>query len=56
MSAQARLHACESIIEHATQFGANGIVGLSYDASDVAGQQAATEVICYGTAVVLTKV
>ncbi len=56
MCEQARMHAYESMIEHATQLGANAIVGVSYDASDVGGQQAATEVICYGTAVVLTKV
>lgn len=32
---------------------ANAIVGVRYDASDVGTQQSATEVLCYGTAVVI---
>lgn len=53
MCEQARLHAYESMVEHAQQLGANAIVGVQYDASDVGGQTAATEVLCFGTAVVL---
>lgn len=53
MCEQARQHAYDSMIEHATSMGANAIVGVRYDASDVGGQQSATEVLCYGTAVVL---
>jgi len=53
MCEQARLHAYEAMVEHAQQLGANAIVGVQYDASDVGGQQAATEVLCFGTAVVL---
>lgn len=55
MCEQARQHAYESMIEHARQLGANAVIGVAYDASDVGGSQAATEVICYGTAVILTK-
>jgi uncharacterized protein YbjQ (UPF0145 family) len=51
MCEQARQQAFELLIEHAREMGANAIVGLRYDASDVA--DAATEVLCYGTAVVI---
>ena len=53
MCEQARQHAYESMVEHARTMGANAIVGVRYDASDVGGQQSATEVLCYGTAVVI---
>jgi uncharacterized protein YbjQ (UPF0145 family) len=33
--------------------GANAIVGLCYDASEVVSRGSATEVLCYGTAVVI---
>ena len=37
-----------------TEMCANAVVGVRYDASDVGGSSsAATEVLCYGTAVVL---
>jgi uncharacterized protein YbjQ (UPF0145 family) len=53
MCEQARQQAYDSLIEHAVQVGANAIVGLRYDASEIGGQGAATEVLCYGTAVVI---
>jgi len=53
MCEQARQHAYEAMVAHAQQLGANAIVGVSYDASDVGSQQSATEVLCYGTAVVV---
>ncbi len=53
MCEQARQHAYDSMLEHAQQLGANAIVGVRYDASDVGTQQSATEVLCYGTAVVI---
>ena len=34
---------------HAKNLGANAIVGIRYDASEVVSQS--TEVLCYGTAV-----
>jgi uncharacterized protein YbjQ (UPF0145 family) len=53
MCEQARQQAYDLMIEHAVQIGANAVVGLRYDASEVGGQNAATEVLCYGTAVVV---
>jgi uncharacterized protein YbjQ (UPF0145 family) len=34
--------------------GANAVIGLRYDATEIA--QGVTEVLCYGTAVVVEKV
>ncbi|HEY6808214.1 MAG TPA: YbjQ family protein [Gemmatimonadales bacterium] len=54
MCEQARQTAYTLMIEHAQQLGANAVVGVHYDASGVGGDRsAATEVLCYGTAVVL---
>ena len=53
MCEQARQHAYDALVAHAEQLGANAIVGVRYDASDVGSQQSATEVLCYGTAVVV---
>jgi uncharacterized protein YbjQ (UPF0145 family) len=53
MCEQARSQAFELLIQHAAQLGANAVVGLRYDASDVGTQSSATEVLCYGTAVVI---
>jgi len=41
------------MIAHANQLGANAIVGVRYDGSDVGSQQSATGILCYGTAVVI---
>lgn len=53
MCEQARQTAYDLMVTHARELGANAIIGVSYDASEIGGQQAATEVLCYGTAVVL---
>jgi uncharacterized protein YbjQ (UPF0145 family) len=54
MCEQAREAATERLVQHARELGANAILGVRYDASDVGGSRAAaTEVLCYGTAVVL---
>ena len=53
MCEQARQQAYDLLVDHAVALGANAIVGLRYDASDVGGKGAATEVLCYGTAVVI---
>jgi uncharacterized protein YbjQ (UPF0145 family) len=56
MCEQARQQAYDSMIEHARDAGANAIVGVRYDASEVASKgSAATEVLCYGTAVVIRE-
>ena len=53
MCEQARQQAYDLMIEHAKELGANAVVGLHYDASEVVGRESATEVLCYGTAVVI---
>jgi uncharacterized protein YbjQ (UPF0145 family) len=53
MCEQARQQAYDLLIEHAREVGANAIVGLRYDASEVVSKGSATEVLCYGTAVVI---
>ena len=54
MCEQARQQAYELLVAHATQLGANAVVGLQYESSDVGGSKSsATEVLCYGTAVVI---
>jgi len=39
--------------QHARQMGANAIIGMRYDANDV--MEGVTEVLAYGTAVVIEK-
>ena len=53
MCEQARQTAYDLMVEHARQLGANAVLGVAYDASEVASRVSATEVLCYGTAVVL---
>jgi uncharacterized protein YbjQ (UPF0145 family) len=48
----ARGEALQRMLQHAREAGANAVVGLRYDAS-ACGQAASTEVLCYGTAVVI---
>lgn len=56
MCEQTRQQAYDLLIDHATQMGANAVLGLRYDASDVGKQSGATEVLAYGTAVVIEKI
>jgi len=44
-----RADATEKMIKHAVELGANAVVGLRYDATEV--MDGVTEVLCYGTAV-----
>ena len=55
MCEQARQTAYDAMVSHATQMGANAIVGVHYDAAEVVSAGSATEVLCYGTAVVISK-
>ena len=48
-----REEAFELMLEHAQQLGANAIVGIRYDATEV--MQGVTEVLCYGTALVVAR-
>ena len=51
MCEQARQQAYELLVDHARALGANAVVGLRSDASEVA--TGASEVLCYGTAVTI---
>lgn len=44
-----RQDAYERMLAHAAELGANAIVGMRYDATEIA--PGVTEVLCYGTAV-----
>ncbi len=48
---QARAMTYDQMCEHARGMGANAIVGMRYDATEV--MAGLTEVLCYGTAVVV---
>jgi uncharacterized protein YbjQ (UPF0145 family) len=50
----AREEAYQLLIQHAQAIGANGIIGMRYDANEI--MQGVTEVLAYGTAVVVEKV
>lgn len=51
---KAREDAYSLLVQHAEDMGANAIIGMRYDANEVA--QAITEVLAYGTAVVIEKI
>lgn len=51
MCEQTRQQAYELLIDHAIAIGANAIVGLRYESSEIGS--GATEVLCYGTGVVI---
>jgi uncharacterized protein YbjQ (UPF0145 family) len=51
---QTRSDAFEIMIQHATELGANAIIGARYDATEIA--KGATEVLAYGTAVIVEPV
>ena len=53
MCEQTRDQAYREMIKHAEDLGANAIVGIRYDASEVVTQS--TEVLCYGTAVIIER-
>jgi len=46
---QAREDAFRDMLTHASQLGANAVIGVRYDATELA--PGITEVLCYGTAV-----
>jgi len=49
-----RQDAFDLMLEHATELGANAVIGARYDATEI--MQGVTEVLAYGTAVVVEKV
>jgi uncharacterized protein YbjQ (UPF0145 family) len=46
-----RADAFELVLQHARALGANAVVGMRYDATEV--MAGVTEVLCYGTAVIV---
>ena len=50
---QAREEAYTLMIQHAGQMGANAIIGMRYDANEIAA--GITEMLAYGTAVVVER-
>jgi len=46
-----REEAFDMMLDHAEQRGANAVVGVRYDATEL--MEGVTEVLCYGTAVVM---
>jgi uncharacterized protein YbjQ (UPF0145 family) len=50
---QTRAEAFDIMIKHASELGADAIIGASYDATEI--MQGVTEVLAYGTAVTLER-
>jgi uncharacterized protein YbjQ (UPF0145 family) len=48
---KARHEAFQVMLQHAAQIGANAVIGMRYDATEIMG--GVTEVLAYGTAVVV---
>jgi uncharacterized protein YbjQ (UPF0145 family) len=48
---KAREDSYDLMLQHAAVVGANAVVGIRYDATEI--MQGVTEVLCYGTAVVV---
>src|SRR5207253_2997119 len=53
LAEHAREEAYQLMLQHAGALGANGVIGVRYDATEMS--QGVTEVICYGTAVVFER-
>lgn len=51
---QTRADAFEIMIQHATEVGANAVIGARYDTTELS--QGVTEVLAYGTAVIVEPV
>lgn len=54
LAEHAREEAYQIMLQHAAVLGANGVIGMRYDATEMAS--GVTEVLCYGTAVVFEAV
>jgi uncharacterized protein YbjQ (UPF0145 family) len=50
---ETREQALNKMMEHAEQLGANAVIGVRYDATEI--MEGISEVLCYGTAVVVEK-
>jgi len=51
LAEKAREEAYELMVQHASQLGANAVIGMRYDANEIT--DGITEVLAYGTAVVV---
>ncbi len=51
LAEQTRQEAFNLLVQHAQEMGANAVIGMRYDANEIAA--AVTEVLAYGTAVVV---
>ena len=51
---KARQEAFDLMLEHASEMGANAVIGMRYDANEVTA--GVTEVLAYGTAVKVEKI
>jgi len=49
-----RQDAYERMLQHAAELGADAVIGIRYDATEV--MQGVTEVLCYGTAAKVVRV
>jgi uncharacterized protein YbjQ (UPF0145 family) len=49
-----RADAFAQMLDHAQQVGANAVIGIRYDATEILNS--VTEVLCYGTAVVVEPI
>lgn len=54
MCEKTREEALEVMMQHATEHGANAVIGMRYDATEV--MQGVTEVLAYGTAVQVERI
>ena len=54
MCEDVRKEAMQEMLQHARELGANAVVGLRYESSAVTTD--ASEVLCYGTAVVIDSI
>ncbi|HXH54526.1 MAG TPA: YbjQ family protein [Gammaproteobacteria bacterium] len=56
MCENARQQAYDEMVEHATDLSANAIISMRYNTADLSNKNLnATEVLCYGTAVVIRE-
>ena len=49
-----RADAYDMMLAHAQELGANAVIGLRYDATEL--MQGVSEVLCYGTAVIVEEI
>ncbi|HET7922199.1 MAG TPA: YbjQ family protein [Gammaproteobacteria bacterium] len=50
---KAREDAFDMLLKHAEELGGNAVIGVRYDANEL--MQGVSEVLCYGTAVVVSR-